>query len=568
MRNIIILLFVPFLISAQDVGGDYYVAHPDSTYSGMNAASDLNDGSYANPWATWEHAFYEAGAGDTVYFRRGRWQPTDYANPYPGHPAALVYTEPNVRSGATGIGNDGTKNAYVCFFNYPGETPILDGSLVDTTGYTASNSGMILKNHNYIHLKGLRITKIMGLQGGGLGVGIGAQTCSNVIFENLQIDTIGGRGIAYWSYYDYPWLDGGNYPTDGDTSYFINCDIFTCTDSFATTFGNAADGFEIHCGAADASTDEREAVYYIQNCRAWGCHDDGFDMGGSMELHVENCWSFLNGCQQCVEGGGFKISLQQGRPSTEAMDTVQNVSKIVHHCIAAYCGTGGLGMPAAWGPTYDAYQANQRVYNNTLWFNGTYGNDGTGYYESGVSRTEDHVHLGIYRNNLAYGNTDPQPVFVGVSAWYEESHNSWMPTENNASPYNINDTDFSITDGDFITVDSATIVGLLMAERQEDNSLPSVHPIRLDPTSDLIDAGVVNVGGDYVNYPDSLSSGYNWRNNQTLMTPNINVSYSGDAPEIGAYELNAESTAAGGKTGFSGSVFSRYGNLIGRLREE
>ena len=97
MRSLtFILLFSSITLFAQDIGGDYYVA---------TDGNDGDDGSYATPWATWDKAASTAVAGDTVYFLGG------------------VYYENTVT-----IDNSGSLGNPICFFGYPSDTVILDGS--------------------------------------------------------------------------------------------------------------------------------------------------------------------------------------------------------------------------------------------------------------------------------------------------------------------------------------------------------------------------------------------------------------------------------------------------------
>ena len=75
MRKIalIVLLALCSVVSAKT----YYVAPTGG--SDYNIGTDINA-----PWATWQHAFEKAVAGDTVYFRGGVWYPSKAA--YDGGP--------------------------------------------------------------------------------------------------------------------------------------------------------------------------------------------------------------------------------------------------------------------------------------------------------------------------------------------------------------------------------------------------------------------------------------------------------------------------------------------------
>ena len=134
MKTIILLVSFAFCSIISFSQKIYYVQ--DKAYN--TNASDLNKGTELNyPWATWQKAFNTALAGDTVYFRGGVWFPTTW-----------VINDGN-RSG-----HSGTHDRPICFFNYPGETPIIDFSHYP---YTISKSGLDIRNVTYVKLKGLTI---------------------------------------------------------------------------------------------------------------------------------------------------------------------------------------------------------------------------------------------------------------------------------------------------------------------------------------------------------------------------------------------------------------------------
>ncbi len=91
------------------------------------SASDSNPGTPALPWKTIGHATETISAGDTLYIRAG------------------IYYEPVY------IENSGIPEDYILISAYPGETPIIDG-----TGVTSSGTGIVL-NKDYIKIAGLEI---------------------------------------------------------------------------------------------------------------------------------------------------------------------------------------------------------------------------------------------------------------------------------------------------------------------------------------------------------------------------------------------------------------------------
>ena len=74
--------------------------------------TDGASGDITHPWRTWQYGFYTAVVGDTVYFRGGVYYST-----------GPIIIDPRYNQG-----HNGTPSSYICFFNYPGEVPILDCS--------------------------------------------------------------------------------------------------------------------------------------------------------------------------------------------------------------------------------------------------------------------------------------------------------------------------------------------------------------------------------------------------------------------------------------------------------
>jgi hypothetical protein len=102
---------------SEPTGNTYYVA---------TNGSDSNSGTLDAPWLTIQYAADTMRAGDTVYIRGG------------------VYCE-NVTTAQSG-----SSSGNIVFSNYPGETPVIDGTGVD------ANNGFII-DQNYIKLSGVEV---------------------------------------------------------------------------------------------------------------------------------------------------------------------------------------------------------------------------------------------------------------------------------------------------------------------------------------------------------------------------------------------------------------------------
>lgn len=475
MRKILTILFICFTLPfyAQDIGGQYYVAHPDSTYSGMNAASDSNDGSYANPFATWQKAVEVSSAGDTTYIRGGVYQPSSHIGATGGLGMAIAPS--------SGYGESGTSAARICYFAYPGETPILDGSLVGNS--EPWNIGIVVEYAEYIHFKGITIRNMdQNVAKPQIPIGISCAPAANLIFDQCVVHDIAGRG---WYYSSGAWndFDGEGSPFLSDSTYWLNCDAYNLCDSMSLNPGNAADGWKCHV--------YQGGYLSWEGCRAWNYSDDAIDPSGAGYVFINNSW--MMGTNKYViydiEGNGFKKnSPALATYYPELLDDTILVR--VTNSLAVFCP--GIGFYNNLSLRFERASNNAKFFNNTAYYNGQGFAEGPYLPGTGTLRTTEH------RNNLVYASTDDD-YFVGIyyPSVYTHSNNTWIGTNSTDDwpGWSLNPS-FTVTDDDFVSVDSLIITSLFTAERQEDGSLPLQKPLQLSTSSDLIDGGV-DVGLDY-----------------------------------------------------------------------
>lgn len=449
--------------------------HPADYYVAVNG-DDNNPGTFTQPWGTWQKAFSNAQAGDTVYFRGGTYYPLAVL------PAtnSAVYHSP-VQQPV--VGYNGTATERICFFNYPGETPILDCSLLDTVGRNF-NGAISLMNSHFLHLKGLHVTNVYQPTSGELASGIGASWSSNIIFENLEVSNVGGRGMSFWGL-------AGNSTTPEipfDTTKYINCDVFNCIDSLSSVPGNGSDAWKL---------DNEDAGYlYFYGCRAWNCGDDGFDISGPGLTIFEHCWSFDHHYPEALDGNGFKFGGNRGKDAyidgngQVVLGTqVPGVRKILKNCISA--NNIGLGyFDLGYAPYYPN---NVRFYNNVSY------NNGIGISMS-INETYSGQNQGVYKNNIIYATQENdaagRPYNLSVTEYYIESHNTWDFADTSvvgSIPWWIPTDTVTVTDDDFVSLDAAQ----LSLPRKPDGSLPDITFMRLAEGSDLIDAGT-DVGTPFI----------------------------------------------------------------------
>ena len=393
---------------------------------------DINPGTILQPWRTWTKAFYTARPGDTVYFRGGVY-PIEVTS---GLGIRYIPADGNK-------GYDGTEGNYICYYNYPGETPILDCSSVGAS----FNNALYLSGVDYVNFRGLHIRDVkQRISTPDLCLGINSTNCHHIKFENMVIYNIDGVG---YSSYDMYYAE------------FVNCDAYDCVDLYAPRPGDWGSGF------ANGNQDFDDGYVNYVGCRAWNCSDQGFTSGASRSLTVyDNCWSFNNGNDPETayplfgDGHGFKIGYPETARTTEPVLVMRN-------CVAAYNAMDGLTFNDVG---YHAQSAH--IYNNMFYKSGRFGV----IVENTVS-SDDQERKRILRNNIAYQSTSSN--FYAPNAYYTSSNNTW-------------DASVTVTTADFVSLDYSQLV----AARNADFSLPNTTFGKLASTSDLVDAGI-DVGLSY-----------------------------------------------------------------------
>jgi hypothetical protein len=397
--------------------GDYFVA----TW-GDNADA----GTFNEPWATLQYAMSNVEAGDTVYLRGGTYAVTS---------AQAITSNP---------GLVGTEANPICFFNYPGETPIIDGSTK-----TSQSHGITLYYSSFVEFRGIHVQDHAQFETSSFPSAFNLYYCTDITFDRCVVANIGGRGFAG------RWCSRFTY---------INCDAYNLDNNLTAEPGGDADGFFL-----SPSSHNFTGQHYFYGCRAWKCSDDGWDIENLGLIVVENCWAFNNGFEKYDDpglGNGFKINLTPA-------ENVSQLSRIFKNNIAAYNRRTGITTNdnvsgARW----------MHVYNNTSYANGLFGEAGYGFQVYPTNSSDANEEYRIFRNNIAYANTTLD-FRLATGAVCTQDNNSW-------------NGGVTVTNADFISVDSTGLTGT----RQEDGSLPNLSFLKLAATSDLIDAGT-DVGLDY-----------------------------------------------------------------------
>jgi hypothetical protein len=464
----------PFGISSNgDIGGNYYVA----------VDGDDNDpGTFLQPFATWQKAFDTAGRNDTVYFRGGVYQPTVPAS---GNNITYLISTDTVTT--TEMWAD---SGYIYFLAYPGETPILDCSLIDPSGRNF-NTGLVISRIHFVHFKGLTIRNVYQLYDQVTAGAIGSSLGSNQIYENMTVHGNGGPAFTYQGRV-------GRYGITYDTTQFLNCDAYDNCDTmlvFGATpetaaYGGLADGWKI---------DNYEDSYtYWYGCRAWNNSDDGFNATGSGITYWQNCWAFQNGhpSDTIGEGNGWKCGAVR--------DVVIDTTLILKNTLSAL--NDGYAYALLDYPPY--YRMRSNIFNNT-----SYGNL-RGYVNS-WGNTEPA--LDIFINNIMFADT------TGMNMSADSSRNNNVTLEDSFPFYSEN---IPTSNNDFVSLDVEELKG----SRQGGGSLPEVNFLNLSPTSDLVDAGY-DVGLPYNGAAPDV--GYKEYNPNDPTNPKISYYGVGSGGDVG-----------------------------------
>lgn len=422
MRNALIILFL--FVSVALKATTYYVA------SGGN---DSNPGTITQPWATWNYGFNHLKAGDILYIRGGTY-------------TGLAGGSSNM-FGVRADGLTGTSGSHITISAYPGETPILDCSALNTT--TNQNVGIGLYNSTYVDLIGLTVINVTQHAVNALAApGFYESNVTYITHTQCTIHHC-GDGFTIRDSYNY--------------IYYKNCDVYEIADTYndpsGALPGSLANGF--YCAPAAGTH-----IYYT-GCRAWNCSDDGWDeFGGAGYVEITNCWSFNNGV--CPAGGPISYTIGDGSgfklgPTTSSPES--GYQRILKNCVAV----GNLGPGIDQNASSSSTNVQHAIYNCV-----TANNKGPGfqyYYD----------HVSTFKNNISFNNASSDEFGSGSTA----DHNSWQ-------------TGSTITSADFVSTDASVLSG----PRKSDGSLPDVSFMHLASGSKLIDAGV-DVGLTYAgNGPD------------------------------------------------------------------
>ena len=489
---LVLVLLAPLSVQAATT---YYVA-PNG--------SDTAAGSESAPFATWAHAQTAASAGDTVYFRGGRY-PYTTATSTCGSTSATVDSVVLSKSGASG--------SPINYFAYPGETPVFDFSgVTDMSNYNCRHTGVRVTG-SWLHLKGLEFTGVLQL--------------NNLNHESWGFYVYGGSNNIFELLNAHHNMGPGFFLQRGGNNLFLNCDSHENEDTLTSNGdGQSADGFGCHPNRAG------DTGNVFRGCRAWWNSDDNWDFINATEAcTVENSWAWYAGYKPDAISGGAPVSLSAGNGNG--------------------IKAGGYGMPPSGVPSptpQHIVRFNVSFYNKASGFyanhspNNAYFYNNTSFHNSpdfnmlGVaSDGSTSISVGILRNNLAFAGSLTSDADLG--GLIDDQYNSW----DSSLGVTVANADFqgvafappascpaAFSPGGTVCVpptDTTSFAGMASA-RQADGSLPVLPFLRLAAGSKLIDKG-----------------------------KDVGLSFLGTAPDLGAFEYGA----TGGTSGGSGGVTTGTG---------
>ncbi len=258
------------LTPAAPGGHVYYVAE-----NGGNK----NPGTQEKPWRTIQHAAEKATAGDKVYIRGG------------------TYNE------SVQIEKSGGPDAYLVFAAYPDERPVIDG-----TGVTDWNNGIIIENSSHIKLSGLEIRK---WRDNGMDI----SNSSHLKISDCKVHDVGGGVQLLDGSHDFEFnrveihhfdlLGFDASPGDGGApcyeGTFNNCRAHTGrdhdqnTDGFAFGHGKQHDFKLNRCKVYDVydGFDMSARDTKVSGCSVYDCWNAGFKLWNN-NITVVNCLAYHN----------------------------------------------------------------------------------------------------------------------------------------------------------------------------------------------------------------------------------------------------------------------------------
>lgn len=330
-----------------------------ATFYVAPGGNDSAAGSISAPWQSIAKAQSQAAAGDTIYFRGGRFVYTT---------ALKACSSMTNTVDAITLDKSGAAGNPIKYWAYPGEIPVFEFSrMKDNCRIKGFN---IVANN--LHLKGLEMTGVQqhpenhrNHESWGIWI-----RGSNNIFEMLNTHHHMGPGL---------------FLKDGANNLVLNVDSHHNYDPMTSNgAGQSADGFGAHVGPNQPGN-------VFRGCRAWANSDDGFDLiKAESPILIEYSWTWSQGYLPDTRtplpagnGNGFKIGgFGGGWHANAPRHTVR--------------------FSVAFDNKANGFYANHHPVASDF-FNNTSVNNGVDFNMLGVDQNGAPVAVGKLRNNIAFG---------------------------------------------------------------------------------------------------------------------------------------------------------------------
>lgn len=405
-------------------GTSYYVS---------TTGNDSYPGTIVQPWKTWKKGFLSLNPGDILYIRGGTYTGTAFMHGNDEGANYGVFVDPTL-----GEGHSGTSGSHIAIMNYPGETPILDGSSLTATNRSAI--GLRLNNVDYWDLTGLVIQNF--------------KQWSDNIYASEGIYLSGAHYITQTQVVVHDCGDGNTFWDGSDHLTYTNCDSYQNWDRYI------ADGPQYIGGLANGfyGSIQPGGMVTYDGCRSWGNSDDGWDLyGGAGHVVIKNCWSLNNangyGMGIHGDGCGFKIG-----PMADPGGYEDDNQRIMYNCLSVYNyeGSTGAGIDQNAGNVTSP----NKIYNCT-----TYGNKINFQYWQYTQS--------VIKNCISAAGTNPDE-FGNGNGTNTNTYNSW--------------TGHTANSADFVSIDTIQMKGA----RQSNGNLPIITSFHLVSGSDMRGAGTTH----------------------------------------------------------------------------
>lgn len=324
------------------------------------------------------------------------------------------------------------------------------------------------------------------------GIGVSG---SYLHIKGLIIQGAGDNGMQVTGSYNsienctFRWnCDSGLQMKTGSNNYILNCDSYENFDYESTSgsspnYGGNADGF------ADKQYTNTGTNTY-EGCRSWRNSDDGWDHYQAVSNTIyKNCWCYNMG----------PASYDMTNHVRYATDKTF-ISNFANNIIPNYGNGNGFKL----GGLYTAHNA---TLTNCVSVN----NKVKGFDQNNNAGTMTIYNCTSYGNGTNYGfsNSTYGTLIIKNSASLASTSSNVFSCNSVTSAYNTWNTGFSCSTSDFTSLDATQLIG----SRKSDGSLPDITLLHLASGSSLIDTGT-----------------------------DVGLTYSGSAPDLGAFEYSTTST--------------------------